>query len=148
VAQQDERCVKRALRLASLLVVLAVVGLAYWGMFLAGSPSTMAQSSSQVIANAFCGLGLGSLISLLAFVFLGAVYRNRTGQRREEVRQFAEKLLEKRLGNPAIPPLPGAVMGQQIFSDRNAAIVPASTSVNPREPFLKASVSPDSAAPA
>jgi hypothetical protein len=131
-----------------LLIVLAVVGLAYWGMFLAGSTSTVAQSSSQVIANALCGLGLGSLISLLAFVFLGAVYRNRTGQRREEVRRFAEKLLEKRLGKPAIPPLPGAVIGQQIFSDLNTAIVPASTSVNPGEPYLNAGVSPGSAAPA
>jgi hypothetical protein len=50
-------------------------------------------------------LGVGSLISLVAFVILGMVYRCRLDQRREECRQLVATFLESRLGNPLGAPL-------------------------------------------
>ena len=103
-AEEDERCVHRALNLVILLITLAAAGLACCAVFWDDSASNAFWSARHVIPNSLCGLGLGSLISVLVFIVLGAIYRRRTGQRREEGRQFAEKLLESRLGKPAIPP--------------------------------------------
>ena len=57
-------------------------------------------NAPQYIVNFVCALGLGSLISLVAFVGLGMVYRWKLDQRREECRQLVARLLESRLGKP------------------------------------------------
>ena len=59
----------------------------------------------QFVINIICGLGMGSLISLLAFMGLGLVYRIKLDQRREECRQLVARLLESRLGKPVTTPL-------------------------------------------
>jgi hypothetical protein len=120
-AEAEERCVHRALNLAILLITLAAAGLACWAALWDESASNTPWSARHVIANCLCGLGLGSLISILVFIVLGAVYHRRAGQRREEGRQFAEKLLETRLGKPAIPPryAPSSSSGATIPNPRN-----------------------------
>ena len=114
-AQQAERCVRQALRLPVLLLMLAAAGIGYWQVFAEGGASNLAWFARQSIGNGFCGAGLGSLVSLLALVGLGAVYRKRTVALQEEGRRFAAKLLETRLGNPTTSPLSGVVQGQQVF---------------------------------
>jgi len=113
-AQQEERCVRQALRLPVLLLLLAAVGVGYWEAFVDGNASNMTWSARQSIANGFYGAGLGSLASLLALLGLGAFYRKRTVERQEEGRRFAAKLLQTRLGKPTTPPLSGVVKGEQI----------------------------------
>ena len=113
-AHQKERCVRQALRLPVLLLLLAAVGLGYWEAFVESGSSNMTWPARQSIANGFYGAGLGSLASLLALWGLATVYRKRTVEQQEECRRFAAKLLQTRLGKPTPPPLPGVVQGQQV----------------------------------
>jgi hypothetical protein len=94
--QRDERCVRRAVWLMAILTALAVTGLAYPAILLANFP----YSAPQSILNFICVLGVASLVSLVAFVILGMVYRKRLDRRREECRLLVARLLESRLGNP------------------------------------------------
>jgi formate hydrogenlyase subunit 3/multisubunit Na+/H+ antiporter MnhD subunit len=103
--QRDERCVRRAVWLMILFIALAMAGLCYSAVFLEQYPQRTSQFLPRFTIKVFCGLGLGSLISLLAFVGLGAVYRKRLDKRREDCRQLAIKLFESRLGKPATTPL-------------------------------------------
>jgi hypothetical protein len=72
-----------------------VAGLGYPAILLANFP----YSAPQTIVNLVCALGVASLISLVAFVVLGMVYRKMLDKRREECRLLVTKLLESRLGN-------------------------------------------------
>jgi len=101
--QCDARCVWRAAWLMAMLVVLAVVALCYGTILVANFPYNAPQS----IVNLIYALGLGSLISLLAFAGLGMVYRWKLDQRREECRQLVARLLESRLGRPVTTPAGG-----------------------------------------
>jgi hypothetical protein len=99
--QRDARCVRRAVWLMALLTALVVAGLGYEVILVDNFPYNIPQS----IINIICGLGMGSLISLLAFMGLGMVYRMKLDQRREECRQLVARLLESRLGKPVTTPL-------------------------------------------
>lgn len=94
--QRDLRCVERMVRLMAILILLIVAWLGC-GMILVDNFSDY---MPQFIVNIICGVGLGSLISILALVGLGMVYRRQLNQRREECRQLVTKLLESRLGKP------------------------------------------------
>jgi len=99
--QRDARCVRRATWLMALLTALVLAGLGYEVILVDNFPYNIPQS----IINIICGLGMGSLISLLAFMGLGMVYRMKLDQRREECRQLVARLLESRLGKPVTTPL-------------------------------------------
>lgn len=94
--QRDLRCVWRAVWLMFVLTALIVAGLGYGVILVDNFP----YSIPQFTVNLICGLGLGSLICLLAFVGLGMLYRMKLDHRREECRQLITKLLESRLGKP------------------------------------------------
>jgi hypothetical protein len=94
--QRDMRCVQRAAWLMAMLTALAVAALGYGAALVENFP----YHAQQSIINIICGLGVGSLISFMAFVGLGMVYRMKLDQRREECRQVVAKLLESRLGKP------------------------------------------------
>ncbi len=98
--ERNERCVRRAVYLMTLLVALAMAGLCYSAVCLSGYPQDMTQLMAQFISKVFCALGLGSLICLLAFVGLGVVHRNKLDQRRQECRRLATRVMESRLGKP------------------------------------------------
>jgi hypothetical protein len=94
-------CVRRALWLMAILTALVVAGLGYGVILVDSFPDNM----SQFFINIVCSFLLGSLISILGFIGLGMVYRNKLNQRREECRQLVTKLLESRLGKPVSTPL-------------------------------------------
>jgi hypothetical protein len=153
-AQQDKRCVCRALRLPTLLVLLAAVGLGYWEVFLAERVFLPPDSSITIqpiryyIINGVWGLGLGALFSLLVLLGLVAIYHQRVGGLRKEGRRAAAKLLEDRLRKPATLPLFGVLAGETTndflnLLSRNAAVEAPPNSVSPPEPFIQAAVSPD-----
>lgn len=95
--QRNERCVQRAAWLMAVLTALAVALLVYPAILLENFP----YSVPQLMVNLVGVLGMGSLISLLAFLVLGVIYRERLNQLREESRRRVAKLLETRLGNVA-----------------------------------------------
>ena len=99
--QCDARCVRRAAWLMAMLIALVVAGLGYEVILVDNFPYNL----PQLIINLVCALGIGSLISLLAFMGLGIVYRMKLDQQREECRQLVARLLESRLGKPVTTPL-------------------------------------------
>ena len=103
--ERDARCVRRAIWLMVLLTVVGISGLCYCAVFLADFPQNMEQFTTRLVVKVFGALGLGSLISLLAFICLGVAYRRELNLRREECRSLIAKLLESRLGKPASRPL-------------------------------------------
>jgi hypothetical protein len=92
-----------------LSTALSMAGLGYAAIFLVDYPQNISRFMTQLITKSLCVLGLGSLICLAAFVALGAVYRKRLDQQRDECRQLAGKLFETRLGNPHIVALPAVI---------------------------------------
>ncbi|MGA9453585.1 MAG: hypothetical protein WBW41_19835 [Verrucomicrobiia bacterium] len=99
--QRDARCVRRAAWLMAMLTALAAACFGYGAVLVENFPD----NTQHFIINIIFGLGLGSLISLLAFVGLGMVYRKKLDQQREECRQRVTRLLETRLGKPVTTPL-------------------------------------------
>ncbi|MBI3852244.1 MAG: hypothetical protein HY298_18460 [Verrucomicrobia bacterium] len=102
--QRDERCVRRAVWLMTVLTALAVAGFCYSAVFLEDYPQRPSQFATQFLVKVFCTAGLASTICLVAFVSLGMVYRKRLDQRREECRRLVRKFLESRLGKPITAP--------------------------------------------
>jgi hypothetical protein len=100
--QRDADCVRRAAWLMAVFMALAFTGFAYATILMENFP----YSAPPFIVSLLCAVGVGSLVSLLAFVGLGLVYRQRLDKRREECRRMVAKLLESRLGNPAAAPRP------------------------------------------
>jgi uncharacterized integral membrane protein len=98
--QRNACCVQRAAWLMVILIALAVAGFGYGEVLVENFP----YNSQQPIIDIICALGVGSLISLLAFVGLGMVYRRKLDQRREECRELVARLLESRLGKPVSAP--------------------------------------------
>jgi hypothetical protein len=84
----------------AMLIALVVAGLGYEVILVDNFPYNM----PQLIINLVCGLGMGSLISFLAFMGLGLVYRMKLDRHREECRQLIARLLESRLGKPVTTP--------------------------------------------
>jgi hypothetical protein len=99
--QLDLRCVQRAAWLMALLGVLLVAILGYGTIMV----QNFLYATSHFIINLIIAVGVGIMISLLAFAGLWIVYRWKLDLRREECRQIVIKLLESRLGKPAITPL-------------------------------------------
>jgi hypothetical protein len=94
--QRDLRCVQRAAWLMGMLGVLVVVILGYGTILVANFP----YNTSQFIFNLIIAVGVGILISFLAFVGLWMFYRWKLDLWREECRQTVTKLLESRMGKP------------------------------------------------
>jgi hypothetical protein len=108
--QRDARCVRRAAWLMAMLTALVVAGLGYAMVLVDHFPYGV----PHFISTFALGVGVGSLISLLAFLGLGRVYRMRLDQRREECRRLVAKILESRLGKPvALRRREGCVAGEE-----------------------------------
>ena len=99
--QRDMRCVRRAVWLMAILTAAIMAGLGY-GIILGDN---FPYNLPQFITNLICALGMGSLISLVAFAGLGMVFRMRLDQQREKCRQLVSRLLESRLGKPVTTPM-------------------------------------------
>jgi hypothetical protein len=102
--QHDERSLRRATWLASLLITLVGLVFGYMAFLMEDLPNHISQFAAEFIGKTLCALAIGSLISLLAFVLLGMSNRSELNLRREECRQLVTTLLESRLGKlPATP---------------------------------------------
>jgi hypothetical protein len=136
--EREAWCVRRAIWLMAVSSALATAGVCYCAIFLVDFPQNMTLFGTRFMVKAFFALGLGSLISLLAFVILAMIYRKELDQRREECRRLVARLLESRLGKPCTTPLPGVVKEQEIIVTRREMLVPASESVKlPKPPPVK-----------
>jgi hypothetical protein len=102
--QRKARCVRRAAGLMALLTAFAVAGFGYPTILLENFPNR----APRIVLNLICALGVGSLISLLAFAGLGMVYRKKLGWREEARRQMVARLFEPPLVQADTAPLPSA----------------------------------------
>jgi hypothetical protein len=105
--QHDERCVQRLVWAIALSLMLGFASVGYGGVLEEDFPYTLPES----VINAFCVFVLASLICLVAFAGLLAVYRRKLNRLREECRRLVARLLESRLGKPHIPTLAGSHRG-------------------------------------
>jgi len=101
--QRDERCLRRAAWLMALLAALAVVGFGYLALLMNDFPTHMSLFAIHFMTKVVFAMGIGSMISLLAFAGYGFRYRWELNFRREECRRLVTRLLESRLGNPHVP---------------------------------------------
>jgi hypothetical protein len=95
--ERDERCVRRAVWLMSLLAALAVACLGYGSILFENFP----HNTSHLLIKIILAMGLASSICLVAFASIRMVYRLKLDQRREECRQLVTTLLASRLGQPS-----------------------------------------------
>jgi len=98
--QHNERCVGHALWLMVHLGALALAGLAYLAVFMEDFPQNIPGFMTRFITQAFCVMGLSSLICVPVFLGLQMVYRKELAHRREDCRRLATNLLESRLARP------------------------------------------------
>jgi hypothetical protein len=94
--QRNARCVQRATGLMVVLTTLAVAGLGYPAILLENFP----YNAPPFIMHLIYALGVGSLISLLAFAGLGMVYRKKLDRLEEACRRMITRLFESSLGQP------------------------------------------------
>jgi hypothetical protein len=121
---RNARCVQRAEGLMAVLTTLAVAGVGYPSILLENFP----YSAPPLIMHLIYALGVGSLISLLAFAGLGMVYRKKLLRREEACHQMVASLYEPPLGQPDTAPLrsrPGSSVG-----DRNDGAAPDAAGAN------------------
>jgi hypothetical protein len=112
--QRDERSLRHATWLASLLMTLAGLVFGYMAFLMEDLPNHISLFAAEFIGKTLCALGIGSLISLLAFGWLGMRNRHELNLRREECRRLVTTLLERRLGKlPAAPPKNGELKRQE-----------------------------------
>jgi hypothetical protein len=105
--QRDARCVRRAVWLMAMVAALALFGLGYGTILVDHFPYNL----PPFFVNLLWALALGALISLLAFMGLGMVFRWQLDRRREECRQIVKNLLESRLGKTVAAPLRASPVG-------------------------------------
>ena len=94
--QRDARSVRRALWFMVFLAALCVFGYGYGMILVDNFPDNLPQFITKIVSV----LALSWLISLLAFLGLGVVYRWKLDQHRDECRQIVTRLLASRLGQP------------------------------------------------
>ena len=111
--QHDERCVRRLAWAIALFLMLGLAGVGYGGILQENFPYNLPQHVTYV----FCVFVLASLICLVAFAGLLAVYRRKLHRLREECRRLVARLLESHLGKPHIPTLPTS---HRVFDDGEA----------------------------
>jgi hypothetical protein len=104
-AQGHERCARRAAWLMVLLTAVAVAGLAYSALLLEDFPP----NSSQFVVRIFCALALASVVSLLVFVGFWIVSRGKLNDQRDKCRRLVTRIVESRLGKPAVVSSPELV---------------------------------------
>jgi hypothetical protein len=113
-AERDERCLRRAVWLMVVLAALAAVGLGYAAVFLEDYPQNLPRFFTHFMVRGSCALGLASLVSLICFVGLWALYRKGLHERRDECRRLAAKVVESRLGRAAALPKSVLLKGQEV----------------------------------
>jgi hypothetical protein len=118
-AQHDTLCVRRAVIVMGLLVLSAVAGLGYAAVLFRHHPLDPMGFFTHPLVKFLCALCLTALACALAFLALGAAYRKRLDDRREECRRFATRLIESRLSRR-----PAASTPSQDAGDPGIAIKP------------------------
>ena len=112
--RRDKHCVQRVATVMAVFPLLAVAGLAYAALLQENFP----YNGSGLALSALCVLGLASLICLVGFAGLLAVYSRKLNGLQKEARQLVIRLLESRLGNPHHATSPGR---HRVLNDGDAS---------------------------
>jgi hypothetical protein len=104
--QRKARCAQRAAGLMALLTALGAAGLVYPAIMLDNFSSHV----PKFIINLTYALGVGSLVSLMAFASVASLYRKKLRRRKEACRRVGQPLRvfpgPAVQHDPAIHPLP------------------------------------------
>ena len=119
--QRDERSLRRATWLISLVATIVGLGFGYMAFLIEDLPNHISPFAAEFISKTVCALGIGSMVSLLAFGWLEIRNRRELNLRREECRRLVTALLENRLGKPPVPCRNGVVKGEVANPLRQAA---------------------------
>ena len=92
-AEKDERCIRGAVFVVLLLVLLAISGLGYSAVLV----PQFKHFSSHLATKVCCAVGLGSLICLCIFIGYWFWYRALSNRVYEECRRFLRAALEGKL---------------------------------------------------
>ncbi|SPE52489.1 hypothetical protein SBV1_1530035 [Verrucomicrobia bacterium] len=112
--RRDTHCVQRVASVTALFPLLALTGVAYGSFLQKNFPYNM----SEPVLRLLCVLGLSSLICLVGFAVLLAVYLKKLHRLRKEVRKLVLRHLESRPGKAQIPTSPRSHRG---FDEREAS---------------------------
>jgi hypothetical protein len=96
--ERKECCAQRAMWWMGILTAVAIAGLGYSLIVLEDYPSDF----TSAIIRIFCALGLSAIVSLLAFFAFWSLCRNELNKQREQCRRLVMRIVESRLGKPAV----------------------------------------------
>ena len=105
--QRHQRCVQRVTYVLAPFPMMAIAGVFYAEILQEGFPYRGFGLGLRLL----CEVGLASLVFLVGFVGLLAVYRLKLNRLRKECFELVVRLLESRLGKPHMPQLPGSDRG-------------------------------------
>ena len=108
--ERHQRCVLRVACVLAPFPLLAIAGVFYAEILQEAFP----YNGFGVGLRLLCELGLASLVFLVGFVGLLAVYRLKLNRLRKECFQLVVRLLESRLGKPHISTLSGSQGGVDV----------------------------------
>src|ERR1051325_1042932 len=97
-AEKDERCIRCAVYLVSLLALLCLSGLGYAAVFV----PQFGHFSSHIATRVFCIIGLGSAICLVIFLAYWSWYRAVSNRLFDECRRFLGPLMESRINQTPV----------------------------------------------
>jgi len=127
---RDERCLRRAAWLMTLVTALMMACFGYLAVLLDDFPEHMSLFATLFITKTVCALGIGSLISLLIFVVLGIRCRRELNLRREECRRFVTNLLESRPGTLRATHPNGELNGKEVRALQGELPMPITDGLN------------------
>ncbi len=99
LAEQDEKCIRSAVYLVSILGLLSFSGLGYTAVLV----PEFAQFHSHLATKFFCALGLGSVIGVSIFLVFWLRYRMATDRIYDECRLFVHSMVEAKSQSSASP---------------------------------------------
>jgi hypothetical protein len=104
-AERDERCVRRAFGLVSLVGFSSLCGMGYSTVFVAD----LFRISSHLVFKSFCALGLASAICMVVFLGCWMWHRHLVYRVHDQLRRRVMAKLESRCNNSIVPLPAGAV---------------------------------------
>lgn len=97
-AEREEKCIRRAVFLVAMVLMLSLAGIGYCALLL---PEVL--RAPHLFVRLLIGLGLGSLISLVAFLGRWLWHRSVVSHTRAECQRLILEVAQSQLQAPATP---------------------------------------------
>jgi hypothetical protein len=128
--QRDDRCLQRAIWLMGVLAAVAVFCFGYLAVFSDDFPAHVSLFAGQFATRVISAVGIGSVISLLAFAGLRLKSRRELNTRRDECRELVTNLLVRRLGQVGAASHNGHLKESEVHVPRGNLDLPVKDGAN------------------